>query len=124
MSHAAVEKPLARKVVCAPTHAQGSTFFAFMAGLWGAFVALVAASPTTLDDAYHWLTGLPLVWEILMWILTLPWTISYLVYQSSLQDWLRVLVVALIALVHLSITAPRAPAGEHGAEDTSSRSRA
>ena len=109
MSQAAVETPLARRVVRARTQAQGSTFFALMAGLWGAFVALLAAAPTTLDDAYDWLTGLPIVWEIVMWILTLPWTIGYVVYESSWQHWLRVLVVALIALVHLGVTAPRAP---------------
>jgi hypothetical protein len=80
-----------------------------MAGTWGAFVALLAASPGTLDDAYAWLTGLPIVWEILMWIVTLPWTVAYLVYESSWEHWVSVLVVALIVVVHLSIFAPRAP---------------
>jgi hypothetical protein len=93
---------------CAPAHAPGSAFFAAMAGVWGALVALLAASPATLDDAYAWLTGLPIVWEILMWIVTLPWTIAYLVYDSSWEHWLRVLVVVLIVAVHLGITAPRA----------------
>jgi hypothetical protein len=79
-----------------------------MAGLWGAFITLLAVSPTTLDDAYDWLRGLPIVWEILMWILTLPWTVAYLVYESSWEHWLRVLVVALIVVVHLSASAPRA----------------
>ena len=45
-------------------------------GLWGAFVTLVAASPETLERAYDWLTGLALVWEILMWIVLLPWAVS------------------------------------------------
>ena len=39
-----------------------------MAGLWGAFVALVSASPEPLERAYDWLTGLAIVWEVLMWI--------------------------------------------------------
>jgi hypothetical protein len=90
-----------------PTHAPGSVFFAVMAGMWGAFVTLLAVSPASLDDAYDWLRGLPLFWEILMWILTLPWTIAYLVYESSWEHWVRVLVVALIALAHLGATAPR-----------------
>ena len=66
-------------------------------------------SPTTLADAYDWLTGLPIVWEILMWIVTLPWTVAYLVYQTSWEHWLRIVVVALIVVVHLGITAPRRP---------------
>lgn len=108
MSQIAVEKTRARGVRVARP-AQGSTFFAAMAALWGAFVTLLAVSPATLDDAYDWLTGLPVVWEILMWIVTLPWTVSYLVYGSSWEQWLRVLVIALIVVVHLSISAPRAP---------------
>lgn len=107
MSQIAVEKidAACRSV---PTQVPGSTFFALMAGLWGSFVTLLAVSPTTLDDAYAWLTGLPIVWEILMWILTLPWTVAYLVYDASWEHWLRVVVVALMVAVHLSICAPRA----------------
>ena len=110
MSQIAVEKP-ERTCMRAPSAVPGSTFFAAMAGLWGAFVALLAASPSTLDDAYDWLTGLPIVWEILMWIVTLPWTVAYLVYDSSWEHWLRVLVVALMVVVHLSACAPRVPRG-------------
>ena len=109
MSQIAVETPDAKaRVVPAPTQVPGSTFFALMAGLWGSFVTLLAVSPSTLDDAYAWLTGLPLVWEILMWIVTLPWTVAYLVYDASWEHWLRVVVVAFIVLVHLGITAPKA----------------
>ena len=106
MSQIAVEKP-GRTCVRAPSVVPGSTFFALMAGVWGAFVALLAASPTTLDDAYAWLTGLPIVWEVLMWILTLPWAVAYVVYDSSWAHWMRVLVVALVVAVHLSACAPR-----------------
>ena len=106
MSQVAVEKTAPR---CAPASTQvpGSTFFGLMAGLWGAFVTLLAVSPTTLDDAYAWLRGLPVVWEILMWIVTLPWTLAYLAYDSSWEHWVRVLIVALIVLVHLGISAPK-----------------
>jgi hypothetical protein len=109
MSQIAVEKTRAR---CMPAArpAQGSTFFAAMAAVWGAFVTLLAVSPATLDDAYDWLRALPIVWEILMWIVTLPWTVSYLVYGSSWEHWLRVAVVALVAIVQLGASAPRRPA--------------
>jgi hypothetical protein len=87
--------------------ASGSTWFGVMAGLWGAFVALLAASPATLDDAYDWLRGLGPVAEVLMWVVTLPWTLAYLAYDGSWGHWVRVLVVVLMALVHLGISAPR-----------------
>jgi len=109
MSQIAVEGTDAKEQrISAPTQVPGSTFFALMAGLWGSFVTLLAVSPSTLDDAYDWLTALPIVWEILMWIVTLPWTIAYLVYDSPWEHWLRVLVVVFIVVVHLSIAAPKA----------------
>jgi hypothetical protein len=92
-----------------PMQAPGSAFLALMAGLWGAFVALLAASPSTLDDAYDWLRELPTVWEALMWLFTLPWTVAYLVTETGWEHWVRVAVVALIVAVHLSICAPRVP---------------
>ena len=107
MSQIAVEKTEAT-YRAVPMQVPGSTFFALMAGLWGSFVTLLAVSPSTLDDAYEWMTGLPVVLEIMMWILTLPWTVAYLVYDASWEHWLRVVVVALIVAVHLSICAPRA----------------
>jgi hypothetical protein len=106
MSGVATESP-ARSVLRAPTVATGSTFFGLMAGVWGAFAALLAASPATLDDAYDWLRSLALFWEILVWILTLPWTVAYLVYETAWTHWLRVLVVVVIATVHLGASAPR-----------------
>lgn len=103
------QAPPERTSVAVPSQVPGSAFFAVMAGLWGAFIALLAASPATLDDAYGWLTGLPVVWEVVMWVLTLPWTVAYLAYGASWAHWLRVAVVALVVVVHLGITAPRAP---------------
>jgi hypothetical protein len=108
MSQLALEKTGA-KAPAVPTTVPGSAFFALMAGLWGSLVTLLAVSPATLDDAYDWLTGLPVVWEVLMWIFTLPWTLAYLAYDGSWQHWLRVLVVVLIAVAHLGMSAPRAP---------------
>jgi len=106
MSQIAAEKAEAK---CAPLpmQAPGSTWFAAMAGLWGSFVTLLAVSPASLDDAYDWLRGLPIVWEILMWIVTLPWTLAYLVSESSWEQWLQGVVIVLIAVTHLGISAPK-----------------
>src|SRR5215470_12405354 len=95
MSQVAVEHT-GRKLDAVPLHAPGSAFFALMAGLWGSLVTLLAVSPVKLDDAYDWLRALPLVWEVLLWILTLPWAVAYLVYETTWQHWVRVLLVAAI----------------------------
>ena len=108
MSQVAVEHT-GRKTAAVPVQAPGSAFFALMAGLWGSFVTLLAVSPVKLDDAYDWLRALPLVWEVLLWILTLPWAVAYLVYETTWQHWVRVLLVAAIVTVHLGVCAPRAP---------------
>lgn len=98
-----------RRAEAVPEQVPGSAFLALMAGVWGAFVTLLAVSPSTLDDAYAWLRGLPLVWELLVWLFTLPWTLAYLVYETSWEHWVRVALVAFVVVAHLSICAPRAP---------------
>lgn len=70
-------------------------------------MTLLAVSPNSLDDAYDWPRGLPVVREILMWIVALPWTLAYLLYESSWEHWLRVSVVVLLVVVRLGISAPR-----------------
>ena len=87
--------------------AKGAAFSGLMVAMWSVFVTLLVVSPETLDDAYDWLTGLPIVWEILMWIVLLPWALAYLVWESSWDQWLRVLVVGLMAAAHLILSAPR-----------------
>ena len=108
MTEITVERARSRSVPV-PMQAPGSAFLALIAGTWGAFVALLAVSPATLDDAYDWLRELPLVWEALMWLLTLPWTVGYLVYETAWEHWLRVAIVTVIVTVHLGCCTPRAP---------------
>ena len=78
-----------------------------MVALWTIFFTLLVVSPETLEDVYDWLTGLPIVWEVLMWIVLLPWALTYVIWESSWEHWLRIGLVVLFATVHLSICAPR-----------------
>jgi hypothetical protein len=89
------------------TAVPGTTWFGGMVALWSIFLTLLAVSPETLERTYDWLTGLALVWEVLMWILLLPWALAYVVWEGSWDQWLRVGVVALITAVHLGISVPR-----------------
>jgi len=87
--------------------APGTTWFGAMVATWSIFFTLLAVSPEMLDDAYDWLRGLSAIPEIVMWIVTLPWTLAYLVWESSWEHWVRVLVVVLLAATHLLVSAPR-----------------
>jgi hypothetical protein len=95
---------------CVPTATAvpGATWFGAMVALWSIFFTLVAVSPETLHDAYDWLTGLAIVWEVLMWIVLLPWALAYLVWDSSWAQWMQTLVLVLIVAAHLSMSVPRA----------------
>lgn len=88
--------------------AKGATFSGLMVAMWTLFFTLLVVSPETLDDAYDWLTALPIVWEVLMWIVLLPWALAYLAWESSWDQWLRILVVGIAASAHLILSAPRA----------------
>jgi hypothetical protein len=108
MSNTAVQNPTAERTAV-PRPVPGTTFFGLMVAAWTTLVTLLAVSPETLADFHDWIRELALVWEILMWILVLPWALAYWAWESSWEQWVRVAVVALIAVVHLSITAPRVP---------------
>ena len=106
MSQLAAAETRSRRVPV-PTAVPGTTWFGLMVSVWSVFFTLLAVSPETLVDVYDWLTGLALVWEILMWIVLLPWAVAYIAWESSWVEWLRVLVVVLVVVVHLSASVPR-----------------
>ena len=99
-----------KRARCSPpvaTAVPGATWYGAMVSLWSIFYTLLAVSPGTLEDVYDWLGGLAIVWEILMWIVLLPWALAYVVWESSWEQWLRVLVVVVITGVHIAISTPR-----------------
>jgi hypothetical protein len=107
MSQAALPETGCSRRVKAPAAAPGSFFFGLMVATWTAFLTLLVVSPETLEDVYDWLTGLAIVWEVLMWIVLLPWALTYVVWETSWEHWLRVVLVVLFATVHIVICMPR-----------------
>jgi hypothetical protein len=108
MSQLAAPEAGGVKHVHVPSAAPGSVFYGLMVATWTVFFTLLAVSSETLEDVYDWLTGLAIVWEVLMWIVLFPWAITYVVWDSSWEHWVRVLLVVLFATVHLLICMPRA----------------
>jgi hypothetical protein len=83
----------------------GVLWLVFMVGMWIAFfVALVA---DRLDNVWHWARDLPLLVELVLWLLTFPWLLGTAVWQSSWPSWPRVLLVVTFAVGWTLMSIPR-----------------
>ena len=71
--------------------------------LWIAFAVLWIFTPSTLGHIQHWIASIPLVAEIILWIIFLPWVGSLWIWHSSLALWLRILIIAVIALATIGM---------------------
>jgi len=66
---------------------------------WIAFAVLWIFDSSVLGSIFHWIQGIPLILEIIVWIVFLPWVFSLWIWQTSLALWLRVIIIVVIALV-------------------------
>ena len=82
-------------------------FFIVMVGLWGAFVALAFSSPGTLNSIWHWAGGLALPFQIVVWVLFLPWMIGLLVWHTDWSFAARMAVILVLALGWSGMSFPR-----------------
>jgi len=83
-------------------------WFAGMVGLWTAFGVVALASVDKLGDLWAWVTGLPLVAEIVVWIAAFPWVLGLWASQTSWPEWLRILLVLCFAVGWTVVSIPRA----------------
>jgi hypothetical protein len=85
-----------------PLTAGEIAFNMFMFGLGGfvtaAFVFYLVTDPTRLSDAWHWVRGLPLVVQLTMWALLLPWMSALWVWSLPWAFAVRLVLVAGILL--------------------------
>jgi hypothetical protein len=86
-------------------------WFGLMVGTWLAFAVLAVTSEEALDRIWDWVRDLPLVLELVVWLLTFPWLLALAVWESAWSDTARVLVVLAIATAWtlMSIPRPRKP---------------
>lgn len=78
--------------------------------VWLIFFGLLIFSPGTLDDIWNWVQDLATVWQVLVWLLTLPYMVALAIWESDWQTWLRILLVVLIALFWTGLTNSPKPA--------------
>lgn len=66
--------------------------------LWLAYVGIWIFSSGLLSDTWRWIQALPTVWEVIVWIVFLPWVVSLWIWHSSWPLWARILVIIVIAI--------------------------
>jgi hypothetical protein len=81
-------------------------WFVWMVGMWLTFFVLLFAG--RLGDVWGAIRALPLLVEIVLWVLFLPWMLGMAVWTSGWADWLRVLLVLCFAIGWTVLSIPRA----------------
>jgi hypothetical protein len=88
-----------------PSSLGARLWFLWMVGLWAAFFVLLFAD--RLGTLWNAVLHLPLLVEIVLWVLLLPWMLGMAVWTSSWSDWLRVTLVLLFAIGWTIASIPR-----------------
>jgi hypothetical protein len=77
--------------------AEKGILFVVFALLWVAFGVALIWSQGTLDEAWQWIRGLPLIVEGLVWLLFLPVVVGLWIWESSWSLILRLVLILGIA---------------------------
>lgn len=83
----------------------GGLWLIWMVGMWVAFFWLLFAD--RLDDTWRWVTQLPIVVEVIVWIVFFPWVLGTWVWTNPWPDWLRVGLVICFAVGWSLVSIPR-----------------
>lgn len=83
----------------------GIVWFVWMVGMWVTFFWLLFANG--LDEVWRAVTGLPILIEIVVWIVFLPWMLGTWVWTGPWPDWVRVALVLCFAIGWTLVSIPR-----------------
>ncbi len=81
--------------------------FAILTLLWLGFAAAIVFNPAILDTVWHALRGLPLIVQVVVWLLVLPVTLGLWIWESSWPGWLRLLLVIGLGVATVYTFFPR-----------------
>ena len=81
--------------------------FAIMIAGWVAFAVALVASQQTLDDVWTSVRDLPLVLEGVVWLLGFPFLIGLAIWQSSWDEGVRLVAIAVLAVAYTYMFVPR-----------------
>lgn len=88
--------------------AETGILFAIFAVIWVAFAAALIWSQGSLDAAWQWVRGLPLVVQGIVWLLFLPVMIGLWIWETTWPLIWRLVVIVGIAGWNLVVFLPRA----------------
>ena len=86
---------------------QPYVIFPIVVILWITFGAALAVNRGALDTAWYWLLGRWLPLQAVVWVLLLPWALALWVWESAWPIWLRLLLVAGLAVANVYVFYPR-----------------
>jgi hypothetical protein len=85
---------------------RGSTgWFVWMTGMWVVFFVLLNSG--RIDDVATWIRDLPLLLELVVWVVFFPWVLATAVWTSDWSEGLRLTLVILFAAVWTIVSIPR-----------------
>ncbi len=88
--------------------AETGVLFALFALLWLAFAVGLLWSQGSLDAAWHWVRTLPLIVQVVVWVLFLPVVAGLWVWETSWPLVVRLILIIGVAGWNLLVFAPRA----------------
>jgi hypothetical protein len=88
--------------------AETGVLFVVFAVIWVAFGAALLWSQGSLDAAWAWVRGLPIVVQGLVWLLFLPAMVGLWIWETSWPIVLRLVLIGGIAGWNLLMFLPRA----------------
>ena len=80
-------------------------WFVWMVGMWIAFFVLLRSD--RLDELAGSIRDLPIIAELVVWLLFFPWVLGTAVWTSDWSEGLRVLLVVLFTAGWIIISIPR-----------------
>jgi hypothetical protein len=94
-----------------PTLVTSGVLFVVFLALWIAFGAGLVLSQGSLDAAWEWIRGLPLIVQAVAWLLFLPVVAALWIWETSWPLVLRLVLVVGLAGWSLMMFLPRSSQG-------------
>lgn len=88
--------------------AETGVLFAIFAVAWVAFGVALIWSQGSLDAAWQWVRGLPLIVQGIVWLLFLPVMLGLWIWETTWPLVLRLMLIAGVASWNLIVFLPRA----------------
>ena len=75
--------------------------------LWLVFLAALVIDPERLDAVWLWFRELPVIGQVVGWLLFLPLVVGLVIWQAPWALWIRVTLIVLVALLNVIVFSPK-----------------